>query len=265
MTNYYETLEIDQSASADEIKRAYKRLANKYHPDKPTGDADKFKEINSAYETLSDDQKRAQYDAQSSGNPFHPFGEHGFSFNFGDFFHQGAFRNRDLTVRCSISLFDSLVGKTVEASYSLLSGKSQNVQIDIPAGVTDGITIRMQGYGDDSVPNAPRGNLNVQVVVTPHRDFYRHRDDLVTNIEITPIEAMIGCTKTIRDLHDKEHTVNVHPGVTHNTEYTINFNGFNNIHNGHKGRFIAKVQIMSKPITDNELVKKLKEIQSIIV
>lgn len=266
MTNYYETLEIEQTASADEVKRAYKRLANKYHPDKPTGNADKFKEINTAYDTLGDAQKRAMYDSQSSGNPFDMFGQqHGFAFNFGDFFHPGAFRNRDLTVRCSITLHESLKGKTVDASYNLLSGKEQSVQIEIPAGVTDGVVIKVQGYGDDSVPNAPRGSLNVQIAVEPHKDFYRHRDDLVANIDITPIEAMIGCIKTIKDLDGKEHTLNVQPGVTHSTEYTINFNGFNNIHNGHKGRFVGRVQIMSKPITDMGLIKQLKDIQKLIV
>lgn len=137
--NYYEILGVSKGASKDEIKRAFHKLAHKYHPDKKDGNEAKFKEINEAYQTLSDDQKRAQYDQFGSagaqggfggGNPFgQGFGQQGFGFDasqfegfdfsnlgdiFGDFFQGGAGRadrrGRDMSMDISVTLAESLFG-----------------------------------------------------------------------------------------------------------------------------------------------------------
>ena len=277
MTDYYQTLGVGENASPDEIKKAYRSLANKHHPDKG-GDQAKFKDISVAYDTLGNDQKRAEYDQQRRfgggpemrfhtgnmndlhdifGGGFGPFGNGG---PFGDIFGRQMRRNRDLNIQCQITLLDSFLGKQLEANYNLPSGKSQNVVINIPPGIQHGETIRYQGLGDDSMAGAPRGNLNVTIVILPDQNFTRHGDDLYTNINITPIEAMIGCRKKIKIIDGQEMTLEIRPGVETGTEFASHGQGFRNPHSGAKGRFVSVVQIRTPSITDSDLVNKLKQI-----
>ena len=199
MQNYYDILGVNENASDDEIKKAYRSLAMKHHPDRG-GDQAVFKDISSAYDTLSDPQKKAEYDQMRMGGPQFGFGGNPFGGNpfhdmfggspFGAHFHDifGAqhrmHRNRDLNIQCQISFLDSYQGKQFEAAYNLPSGKPQTVIINVPAGVENGSTIRYQGLGDDSIPNAPRGNLNVTIIVTPDPKFTRQGDDLYTTLDI---------------------------------------------------------------------------------
>jgi len=281
MTDYYQTLGVGENASPDEIKKAYRSLANKHHPDKG-GDQAKFKDISVAYEDLSDPQKKAEYDQRRmfGGGPevrfstegFDPFGHmfgQGFpqGHPFGDIFnrmHPGRqmHRNRDLNIQCTVSFLDSYTGKQLEANYRLPSGRNQNVVINVPAGVTHGDTIRYPGLGDDSVQNAPRGNLNVTIIVQPDPKFRRNGDDLYVDIKINPIEAMIGCRKKITMISGETMDLELRPGVEHGTEYASNGHGFPNVNNGYKGRFVSIVQIITPAVTDPTLVSTLKEINA---
>jgi len=275
MTNHYQTLGVAETANQDEIKKAYRSLANKHHPDKG-GDQAKFKDISVAYDTLSDPNKRAQYDQerQFANNPhmnqfhFHTgnmkdiFGQmFGQQHPFGDMFGGGfrhAQRNRDLNIQCQITLLDSYQGKQIEAQYQLPSGKKQTVVINVPAGIEHGATIRYRGLGDDTVANAPRGDLNVTIVIQPDQKFERRGNDLYTTIEITPIEAMIGTRKTIKNISGSTVDLEIRPGVSAGTEFAQNGNGFPNPHGGPRGRFVTIVSIKPVPVTDPEHVIRLK-------
>jgi len=283
MTDYYQTLGVSENASPDDIKKAYRSLANKHHPDKG-GDQAKFKDISVANDILSDPQKRAEYDQQrqfggmpgmggfpggtqfnfNTGNPFGDIfgGQHPFGDIFGHMRRGQAQRNRDLNIQCSISFLDSYIGKQLEANYRLPSGRNQNVVINVPAGVTHGDTIRYPGLGDDSVPGAPRGNLNVTILVTPDPNYERRGDDLFAFVEISPIEAMIGCRKTIKTLSGSSLDLDIRPGVEQGTEYAAGGNGFPNVNNGHKGRFISIIKIKTPAVTDPSIVAQLQQINA---
>lgn len=269
--DYYETLGVRKNATQEEIKKAYRSLANKHHPDKG-GDQAKFKDISVAYDTLSDPQKRQEYDMGGSQNihinsgNFHDVFNNAFQFHFGgghpfgDIFGRRQHRNRDLNIQCQVTLLDSFSGKQFEASYTLPSGKTQTVVINVPPGVDNGGTIRYQGLGDDSIPGIPRGDLNVTVIIIPDSKYVRHNDDLYTNLEINPIEAMIGTRKTVKNIDGQMLNIDVRAGVSDGTEYARAGMGFPNMRGGARGRFVIVVKIKAPAVTNPDLIKKLQKI-----
>lgn len=278
MNDYYQILGVQPTASAEDIKKAYRSSAMKHHPDRG-GDEVKFKEVEEAYRTLSDQNKRAEYDMMRQGGPrmqfnqgagfqdFHdifggagPFG----GSPFGDIFGRRMPKNRDLNIHCQITLLDAYLGKQLEASYKMPSGKSQTVVINVPAGINHGETIRYAGLGDDSIHGMPRGHLNVTIVVSPDAVFSRHSDDLYTTLEITPIDAMIGCKKQVSTIDGQSRMIDIRAGVETGVEFAVAGQGFPNVNNGRKGRFVIVVKIKTPAITDQTIIDKLKELNELI-
>ena len=277
--DFYQTLGVSETASQDEIKRAYRKLAAQHHPDRG-GDTAKFQSISQAYDTLGDQTKRAQYDAQRKG--MGSFGDMGgFHFtsdNINDIFNQmfgggtpfgSAFRqsrtqqvrrkNRDLNIRVKISFKQSYTGTELEATYQTPNGRKENVIIKIPEGVQTGQTIRYQGLGDDTDPNLPRGDLNVSIAVEHDQNYNRRNNDLLVYLNVDPIEAMIGCKKTIENLDGTQLNIAVRPGVQHGTEYVTNGLGFNNLRGG-RGNLITVINIKVPAVTDHKIKEKLEQI-----
>jgi len=281
MNNYYETLGVDKTASQDEIKKAYRKLAAKHHPDKG-GDTSTFQKISQAYETLSDNQKRSEYDMGGQRGPgdFDPFahaasmgqGWQDVSSMFGgspfeQFFQQAGRqrrRNRDLNIRITVDFKQSYTGADLEANYQLPNGKTQTVIIKVPAGVQSGQIIRYQGMGDDSVSSLPRGDLNVTVVVGHSNEFERRGDDLIAICSINPVEAMVGCSKIINHLNGTGVRFNIRPGVQHGTEYVSAGLGFKNL-NGHQGNLVIFIKVEIPAVTDNDLKSKLESLYAEVI
>jgi curved DNA-binding protein len=282
--NHYTTLGLQRGCNQEEIKKAYRKLAGQHHPDKG-GDTATFQNIQAAYEVLSDPEKKANYDMELD-NPFqrdnrpHPgfpggdfggfgdmnevfngiFGNTGVKFSFGT--RTNIRRNSDLNIRCRISLLDSYIGKEMEASYTLPSGRKENVVINIPPGIHNGATIQYRGMGDDSNPAWPRGNLNCTVTVDNDPNFGRRGDDLTTVIEIDPIEAMIGCVKDVENITGKVMKIQIRPGITHGGEYASQGMGFQNLQTNSRGNFIIIILIKIPEIKDPTIKKKLEDIRN---
>jgi DnaJ-class molecular chaperone len=274
--DYYSTLGVDSSADQDTIKRAYKKLAMKHHPDRG-GDTNKFQEIQKAYNVLGDDQSRAQYDMEKNGfgggefhfttdNSFDPFSQMfgGRGSPFEQFFRQAGGgrrqqRNRDLNIRCNVTLKQSYTGTELEANYQLPSGKLETVIIKVPAGIQSGQSIRYTGMGDDSVTGIPRGDLMVTVMVEAVEGFDRRGDDLVALVNINPVEAMVGCIKIVTLLDATGVRINLTPGVHHGSEYVTAGRGFKNLH-GRIGNLIVRVLIDIPAVVDPAMKEKLEEL-----
>jgi DnaJ-class molecular chaperone len=278
--NHYETLGVTETATQDEIKKAYRKLATKHHPDKG-GDTATFQKIAAAYEVIGEQSKRAQYDAQRRGGfggsgEFDPFAHaaamgqewqdvsamFGHGSPFEQFFRGGRAqahrrKNRDLNIRCKVTFKQSFTGSELEASYMLPSGKKETVIIRVPEGIVSGQVIRYQGMGDDSDPNIPRGDLNATIMVEGSKDFDRRGDDLVAFVTINPIEAMAGCTKTVNHLNGNTIRFNIRPGIQHGTELASQGMGFKNLQ-GRTGNLIIVVGIEIPVLTDPDLKSRFE-------
>lgn len=269
--DYYQILGIDRNASQEEIKKAYRKLANQHHPDKG-GDQNKFKDISVAYDTLSDPKKRAEYD-----NPQPQFGPGGFSFNFGPggfdfgpgspfndlfgFARNRPMQNRTIQLQTSISLEEAFSGKELLASIQLPSGKTQTINIKIPAGIHDGTTLRLSGIGDDSIPNVPRGDILLNVHIQPHKIFKRNGDDLIIEQTISCFDALVGTKVNIKGIDDRELETCIPAGIQYDALLGLNNQGMPNFNQpGSRGRLLIRIKITIPLLTAEQQnqIKKLK-------
>lgn len=274
MSNLYETLGVDRSASPEEIKKAYRKLASQHHPDRG-GDTKKFQEIQAAYDTLIDPDRRAAYD-----NPRPQQGPGGFHFNFGSGFPPefedifgnfgdfgGVFtrrtqqRNKHLNLQTSISLEEAFRGKDLIANIKLPSGRDQMLEVKIPPGVQSGNTLRLSGMGDDSHLNLPRGDLHLTINVLPHPKFQRQGDDLISNLNLNCLEAIVGKTVTIDTIDGKTLEVYIQPGSQHGQLLSINGYGMPNINSpNQRGRLLFNVNITVPTNLTEEQKSQIKKI-----
>jgi DnaJ-class molecular chaperone len=275
MSDYYNTLGVDRNASQDDIRKAYRRMASQHHPDRG-GDTAKFQDIQAAYETLSDPEKKAQYDnpQQHMHHGGHPFGgmpggfeeffasfgmgPGGFGFNFGPQHRQA--RNRNLNFQAQITLEDAFFGKDLVATVRLPSGKDQVINVKIPRGIQDGTTLRLEQLGDDSYPNMPRGDIHLTVQIQPHHKFRRNGDDLIMSLEVNAIDAMLGKNLQVDTLEGKTLEIKINPGTQHGQTLAASGHGMPNMHDP---RFIGRLLIelsIKIPMLDDEQKLKLAQI-----
>lgn len=211
----YETLGVSENASAEEIKKAYRKLARKYHPDinKDESAIEKFKEINAAYEVLSDKEKKLKYDQYGDqmfgGQNFHDFaqrqgqevdldeilrsmfsgggGRAGFGGSQGGFGGFGGFGGPDLDVQTRISV-PFIVA--VQGGKQTISANGQNFDIKIPAGIKSGETMRVRGKGKQYQGQV--GDLLIQIEVVGSNEYERKGDNLYKTFDVPLKEALFG-------------------------------------------------------------------------
>jgi curved DNA-binding protein len=229
--DYYKIMGVTREASADDVKRAYRRLARKYHPDvsKEKDAEERFKEIGEAYEVLRDPEKRAAYDAlgtRKPGEEFRPppnwefdYGAAGEQSAHSDFFEQlfgglgrgrGSFRSRGLDAagQVEITLEEAFRGTERRLSLQRVQvderGRpqpaSQQLDVRIPAGVIDGQQIRVAAQGQPGVGGGPSGDLFLEVRLLPHRWFRAEGRDIWLDLPVTPWEAALGETVRVPTL-----------------------------------------------------------------
>ena len=238
----YTVLGVDQSASDQDIKLAFRKLAVKYHPDRG-GDENKFKEINEAYDKIKTEEKRQQYEASKR------FGGDGFNFNFaqgdpfdmqdmfaqffGDGFqssrrYQRRPANKNIQVNLEISLEDSYFGAKKLFNLDQLPKK---ISVDIPKGIDSGQTIRYKGLGGNVIKNAPAGDLLIKVYVKPHNVFKRNKLDLHLEKTITCYDAILGTKIIIDHIDNSKINLKIQPGTQPGTTMRIPEHGISNANN----------------------------------
>ncbi|MBI2743927.1 MAG: molecular chaperone DnaJ [Chlamydiales bacterium] len=355
MTDFYQTLGVQRGATPDEIKKAYRKNALKYHPDKnpddPKAEA-KFKEISEAYEVLSDEKKRQIYDqygadalkgAAGMGGGGHggfssmeealrtfmgAFGGSAGSDNiFGSMFgfdsdspdsgsRAGASKKMNLTIsfeeavrgvekEVSLTTYQSCTtcdgngasspdkikrcprcqgsgqvhqsrgffsmaatcsqcygrGKVITEACSTCQGEGrvkekQRVKIKVPAGIDNGMRLRMSGYGDAGEGGGPPGDLYVFITVEPHEVFEREGDDVILEVPINFTEAALGCKKEIPSPLGKSCRITIPEGTQSGKVLRVKNEGIPNVHGQGRGDLLTKI-IVETPVRLTEKQKDL--------
>jgi DnaJ-class molecular chaperone len=294
--DYYEILGIKKDANEAEIKRAYRKMAMEWHPDKHKGDKtaeEKFKEINKAYETLSDPQKKAGYDqfgeagANFGGGGFGGgqggyggFNGAGFDFSgfqsnfdnaqgFADIFE--AFFNgfggrtnaprkgRNLEFELKISFEEAAFGTEKELMVTRpgKSGEknSENIKVKIPAGVDNESVVRLSGKGDPGMNGGPAGDLYVHIRLAPHKQFIRNGFDVQSQEEISVLQAILGAEIKVNTIHG-EVTLKIPAGTQPGKVFKLKSYGVKKLHSEEKGDHYVKVNV----VIPGKLNKKEKEL-----
>ncbi|WWW12862.1 J domain-containing protein [Arcobacter cryaerophilus gv. pseudocryaerophilus] len=264
----YETLEVSENASADEIKKAYRKLARKYHPDvnKDPKAEEKFKEINAAYEVLSDPQKKQQYDqygdSMFGGQNFSDFarnqgggvdldeilrqmfggGVAGFGrSNFGGGF---GFDAPDLDTNAQI---------TIPFEVAVLGGKrnislnNDSFDIKIPEGIEDGQRIRAKGKGKSY--QGQRGDLILKINITPSDEYEREFDNLIKYFDLPLKTALFGGKVDIKTIH-KDITLKVPQNTKQNQKFRVKELGVLNRKTKVRGDLYLKANIILPKVED---------------
>ena len=275
--NHYETLGIDRNASPEDVKKAYRRLASKHHPDKG-GDTKTFQDIQTAYDTLSDPNKRAQYDTpQPQGGINFNFGDQNVQDIFNQYFggvnpfggdpfaqmrQQQARRNRDIKAGVQLTLEDTLVQQVRTLNIKTSNGGTQMINVEIPRGITNGTTIKYPGLGDNMFTNLPRGDLFLEVGVSNHDRFRVGGLDLTLDLTINCFEAILGSEHTITTLDGKMFVLKTPEGCQPNTKLKIPGEGLWGFRQDIKGNLYVQISIQIPTNLSDEHKQLLKTIIS---
>lgn len=343
--DYYEILGVQRSATADEIKSSYRKLARQYHPDvsKEENAEEKFKEINEAYSVLSDQQKRAQYDRYGRAGLGDMGGMQDFSVNMGDILEElfgmgggGAGRRnaprrgRDLQMAVTLTFEEAIFGLEKEIQFERdetcsicrgsgaepgsnvktcttchgrgevrqvrqtfimqmvetvacpncqgrgqvieklcrgcqghgLERKKVTKKVSIPAGVDNGMQIRLPGEGQPGSNGGPAGNLFLAIDVRPHAYFKRRGEDILLDLDVNIAQAVLGADVDVPTVDGKEEKLNIPAGTQSGKVLTLTGKGVPRLRQTGRGdqQVIVNVEIPTKLSKEQrELFEKLAE------
>jgi len=298
-TDYYKILGVNKTASETEIKKAYRKLAMKYHPDHTKGDKsaeETFKKISEAYAVLSDKEKRQQYDTFGSagfqqrysqedifkGSDFESilselFGGSGrfggggkgmrFSFDGGGPFggyqrqQQAPPKGSDLEYELPLTLEDVAAGTQKIVSFQH-KGHSEKITVKIPKGMISGKKLRIAGKGEPSPYGGPAGDLYIKAKVLDHPVYDVQAQDLYINRDIKLSEAILGTNISVPTLSGKELILKIPAGTKHKTKMRLSGHGLPHMHGKSQGDLYVHIHVnMPKRLTKKQkgLIEQLAE------
>ena len=294
--DYYQILGVSKNATEGEIKKAYRKLAMKYHPDHSKGDKnaeEMFKKVSEAYAVLSDKEKRQQYDTFGSAG-FHQrysqedifrnvdlgdilkefgFGGQGMRFSFGGGSpfggpfgggqrRQAPVKGSDLVYELPLTLQEVASGTSKTVSFQH-QGRSENITVKIPPGMITGKKLRLAGKGEASGYGGPPGDLFIQSKVSADATFSNEEYDLHTTIAIRLSESLLGTQVKIPTLEGGELSLKIPPGTRHKTRMRLAGHGLPKMKGRSKGDLYVTVSVdIPKKLTPEQkkLVDKLAAI-----
>jgi molecular chaperone DnaJ len=263
--DYYAILGVDKKADGATIKKKYRQLARELHPDKTKGDKkleDRFKEVSEAYDILSDDKKRAEYDQAREMFKSGAFrqGANQFSGDFSDLFNgggdifsqifggrRGPRKGADVQASITISFRDSIFGKEVDIK--------PNLTVRIPAGINDGGKVRVKGRGEPG--EAGPGDLYVIVNVVPHPVFSRKGENIHLTVPVTFTEAALGADIPVPTLEGDEVKLRIAPGTANGKTFRVKGRGVKKGVNA--GDLMVSIEVQVPQRVDGSAKKALED------
>lgn len=293
-TDYYKILGVKRNASDENIKKAYRKLAMKYHPDHAKGDKDaeeKFKKISEAYAVLSDKEKRQQYDTFGStgfqqrysqedifkgfdfadilkefgfgGGDRFSRGPRGMRFSFGGDSpygtrarqQQSLQKGADLVYEIPITLLEVATGATKTVAFKHQE-RSEKLTVKIPKGMISGKKLRIAGKGEPSPFGGPAGDLYIKAKVLGDPGYDVHGHDLYTEREIKLSQAILGTSISVPTITRKELSLKIPPGTKHKTKMRLAGHGLPHMNAKDQGDLYVYIHVnMPKQLSENQ--KKL--------
>lgn len=247
--SHYETLEIGKDASFDEIKQAYRKLAQKWHPDrnKEQGAEDKFKAINEAYAVLGDPQKRVEYDLgfkkEYTRKPSGGFGAHrstkqdfggfgGFADSQNDWQDSKVYSRWDYVTNTDIHQNLHVPLDIVAAGGKMYIAQDDvTIEVNVPAGVKDGTIIRVAGHGSKKHASKPPGDLLLTVYVVPHPTLKTEGINVIQLVNVDALDLILGTSVIATTADGTRYEVQVRAGTQHNSRIRISGKGLPTINN----------------------------------
>jgi DnaJ-class molecular chaperone len=281
----YTVLGVSKTASADDVKSAYRALVRQLHPDLHPGDqkrGERFREVASAYEILGDEEKRRKYDngeidaegqqAPAGGQYYRDFANRGgarqyqshagfedlgdVSDLFSDLFGQGGRvrngRGRNVSYKLDVDFLTAANGG--QTRINLPDGKPLNVAI--PEGVTDGQVLRLKGLGEPGQGTAPAGDALIEVHVKPHPHFVRQGDDVLHELAVSIDEAVLGAKVEVPTIKGRVAVV-IPKGASSGQVLRLKGKGLKNRAGGH-GDQLMKLKVVLPKVIDSELETFMK-------
>jgi len=263
--DYYAILGVDKKADGATIKKKYRQLARELHPDKTKGDKkleDRFKEVSEAYDILSDDKKRAEYDQAREMFKSGAFrqGANQFSGDFSDLFdgggdifsqifggRRGPRKGADIQASITISFRDSIFGKEVDIK--------PNLTVRIPAGISDGGKVRVKGRGEPG--EAGPGDLYVIVNVVAHPIFSRKGENIHLTVPVTFTEAALGADIPVPTLEGDEVKLRIAPGTANGKTFRVKGRGVKKGVNA--GDLMVSIEVQVPQRVDGSAKKALED------
>ena len=302
--DFYQTLGLTKGASKDQIKKAYRKLARENHPDACPNNpaaAERFKQIQEAYEVLSDEKKKELYDrfgpnyeqaaragAAGGANPFggtggfNPFGGGGGAVDLGDLFGQGGIdlgdlfgggargrgkrapaRGADIKATVKIPFETAVKGGGVDVTVDR-HGAIETLTVKILPGVSDGQVIRLAGQGAPAARGGMPGDLYLTIGIEPHRFFRREGANLLLDVPITPSEAVLGAKIEVPTLSEGKVVVTIPPGTSSGVKLRLRGKGVPDSQTNQTGdQFVVIKIVVPKDISDADksLYQQLAEHQ----
>ena len=300
--DYYDVLGVSRSASASEIRKAYKKLARKFHPDSNVGDTNtegKFAELTEAHEVLGDSEKRKRYDqfghnwnrvpdGTAGSSSFHGFGSgpagaEGFAFDdiFGGVFgggdspfarrggsrggrHRRPERQKGEDVRTSVQVpfFVGVEGGEHEVTVRT-GGATERLSFRIPPGMDSGQTIRLAGQGHPGIPGGPPGDVLVTVEVTEHPYFRREGINLILDVPISVSEAVLGAKIEVPTLTEGTMIVSVPPGTSSGAKLRLRGKGALSRSGRRRGDQIVLVKVVVPRVQSPEVQALFRRLEQL--
>jgi curved DNA-binding protein len=256
MTDPYFVLGVDRTASEEDIKSAYRRLAKKYHPDRPDGNEEKFKRVSEAYESIKNQNNNTTYRQD-------PFGGRS-PFDFDDLFAQhfnNVQRNKHVETTVHVTIDEVIQCKKKDIVIYFSNGTTKSVTIDIPKGTTDNSRVRYRGYGETS-KSGPAGDLLVNFILKKDKTYTVQGHDVLMSLEISLVEAMQGTDRIITTPDGKKLQLNIAAGTQPKTRLRIPEAGLP-VNGAPNGNLYVEIKVRIPKISVFDLDRPIKDLDNL--